>query len=323
MPQPTLADVHVDTPLSDFSLAYFQSQTTPIWNRVFGRIATSRQSNKFYTYTKADLLRSDAQRRAPNTESAGRGYQLSTDTFYCDVTAVHIDVSEQVAANADPPLDPEEDAARITVQDINIALDVDWGTAFFATGIWGTDVTGTTDFTKWSNPAASPLEDFAAGIVTVKQNTGFTANTLVLGFNTWWGSTTAAGLMNHPDIIARLPDNAPRIATPEFLANLIGIPRVVIADSIRNTAQEGATASYSFIQGDSALLCYADPNPGPRSPNAGSTFVWTGLVGSTEGIRTKRMEIPHMDALPRVETDVAVDFKAVGTDLGYFFSDTI
>lgn len=323
MPQPTLADVHVDSPLTDYSFAQFQNSDKHIWNRVFGTQGSQKQSNKYFTYTKAELLRTDAQKRAPGTESAGRNYKLSTDSFFCDVWALHIDVSEQVIANQDDPLDAEEDAARLLASDIGIRLDVEFASAFFGTSIWGTDKTGGTDFTKWSDAAATPIENLSAGIVTVKKNTGYIPNTLLLGFETWYGDGTNQGLMHHPDIIARLPDNAPRIATPEFLGNLIGIPRVFIAESVRNTAQEGLAATYAFNLADNALLCYADANPGPRSPNAANVFVWSGLVGSTQGIRTKRMDMPWQDAFPRVETDAAVDFKVVGSDLGYFFTDCV
>ena len=82
---------------------------------------------------------------------------------------------------------------------------------------------------------------------------------------------------------------------------------------------EGGTAAYSRILGANALLAYVDPSPGLKSPTAMRTFVWSGLLGSTDGIRTKRMEMPWKDAMPRVETDAAYDYKVTGSDLGYFF----
>jgi hypothetical protein len=48
------------------------------------------------------------------------------------------------------------------------------------------------------------------------------------------------------------------------------------------------------------------------------SFSWTGLVGaSPAGIRTKRMMIPYKDALPRIESDHALDFKVVASAAGY------
>lgn len=318
MAEPGLQSVHVDQALTDITTAYFlEGANRFAWAQVFPMVNSPKQSNKYYTFTKADLFKSEARKRAPNTEAPVRDYGLSNDTFFCDVRAVAFDLSEQVRANADPALDVEEDAARVLAQDMNIALEVEWAATAFAASLWGTTVTGNTNFTYWSDAAASPIEDITTGLRTVLLNTGFKPNTLVLGPNAWYD-----GLMNHPDIIARLPNDAPKVASQGFLANLFGLDRVIIADAIRNTAVENATASYSAILGKHALLCYVPPSPGLRTPSAGYTFNWSGLIGPG-GVRTKRIEIPEKDAYPRIEVESAMDFKIVGSDLGYFFSGVV
>jgi len=310
MPDPGLSDVHVDAALTDFSTAYFQDPGTYAWRRIAPVIPSPKQSNKFFTYTKADLLRTDAQVVAPNTEAPVRTYKLSNDNFYCDVYKVAYDLSEQVAANSDAPLDPEEDAVRLLVQDLNIKLEQQAAATFFTTSVWGTDNTSI----NWADAASTPIEDIATAINTIRQNTGYKPNTLFLGAASWY-----TALQFHPDIIARLPDNAPRIATPSFVGQLLGLD-VVIGESIRNTAGEGATASYSDNFGAHALVAYVAPNPGPRTPTAAATFNWTGLTGAPDGIRTLRIPMPWKDAMPRIQVEAAVDFKVVGSDLGYFFS---
>jgi len=312
MPSPGLGDVHIDAALTDFSTAYFQDPSSYVWPRLAPMVGTPQQSNRYFTYTKADLLRTVAEKRAPNTEAPVRNYQLSDSRFFCDVWSVAHDISEQVAANADAVLDPEQDAARLLAQDLNIRMDVEAASTFFATSIWGTDDTNE----DWSDAASDPLGAISTGVKTVLQNTGFTPNTLILGPGAWYNV-----LDKHPDIIARLPDNAPRIATPEFIGTLAGIPNVIVAKSIRNSAEEGLTASYGFNFGAHCLLAYVDPAPGPRSPTAAVTFNWTGLLGQSSGIRTLRHEMAWKDALPRIEVQSAFDMVAVGTDLGYFISD--
>lgn len=311
MAEPSLGDVHVDTALTDFSVAYFQDQTNFIARQFSPIVGSPKQSNKYYVYDKAETMRTDATKRAPNTEAPVRNYTLSTSQFFCDVFSIASDVSEQVRANADPVLDPEEDAATICMQDILIRMEVDFAAAAFVTGVWGTS---STPGTTWDDSASTPIEDIATGIDTIEANTGKTPNRFLIGSAVW------RELRHHPDITARLPDNAPRIVTRDFLANLLDVDQVLVAKAIRNTADEGATASYSRIATDSnAVLAYVDPNAGPRQPTAMKTFVWTDLIGSSDGIRTKRMEMPWKDALPRVETDAAYDFVITGSDLGYAF----
>ncbi len=319
MAEPGLSDVHQDQALTDFTVAYFQDlESTAVGGQFAPAVPVGKQSNKYYVYDKAETMRTDAQKRAPNTEAAVRNYTLSTGSYFCDVYSIASDVSEQVRANADAALDVEEDAARVCAEDIRLRMEMDFATAAFATGIWGTDVVGSTDFTKWSNASSSPIDDVATGSNTVEEATGRTPNTLVIG-----AKVLNTGLRNHPDIIARLPDNAPRVTTSSFLANLFGVERVLIAKAIRNTADEGATGSYSRILGNHVLLAYVDPSPGLRIPTAMRRFTWSGLVGSEDGLRTKRMEMPWKDALPRVETDAAYDYKVTGSDLGYFLSAAV
>lgn len=315
MGEPTLQDVHVDAALTDFSLAYFQNPSNFIAPRVFPILGVPNKSDKYHIYDKAATARSEATSRAPNTESPVRTYTLSQDTYNCDVKSVAVDVSEQIRANADPVLDPEEDAARVAIDDIRIRMEQDFATAAFSTGIWATESTAT-----WNTSTGDPIGDLQTAKLTVLQNTGMDPNTLVLGADSWY-----SGLWTSTAITGRLPDNAPRIVTPQFIGNLFGFDNVYIAKSIRNTAQEDSTGdpTMSFNLADHALVAYVDPNPGPRTATAGRTFIWTGLIGAAEGIRTKRYDMPWKDAYPRVEVDTAYDFKVVGTDLGYLIKDTV
>jgi hypothetical protein len=311
MANPGLADVHIDAALTDYSRAYFQAAEGFVWNKVAPLIPTMKQSDKYFVYDIAETARSDARKRAPGTESALRDYTLSQDSFFADVWSIGMDISEQVLANADDPLDPEQDAVRVLTEDIMIRLEQEFASTFFSTSIWGTDDTDE----NWSSDASDPIGALLSGINTVRGNTGYTPNTLVLGAASWYNA-----LANHPDILSRIPSNLPQIATPQFLANLIGVQNVYVAQSIRNTAQENLTASFSDNLGAHALLCYVAPNPGPRTATAAAAFNWTGLTGAAGGIRTLRNEIPHKDAFPRIEVQTALDFKVVGSDLGYFFS---
>jgi len=312
MPEPTLSDIHVDSALTDFSVSYFQQADKYVAPSVFPTVNVQQRSNKYYVYTKADLLRSDARKRAPGTESAVRSYKLSTNDYYCEVYSIAIDVSEQERANADPALDPEEDAALVTAQDIMILRDRIWTESVFSTGIWGTESTAT-----WNTSTGDVVGDLKTGILSMLEDTGYRPNTLVLGANAWydgiWGST---------QIIEKLSDASPRIVTEGFIKDLFGFDRVFVLDSVENTAGEGVADDTAFIHDAHALLLYVDPGAGLRGVTAGKTFNWSGLTGGGGGIRTKRLEIPHQDAMPRVEADSAFDFAVTASDLGYLIKFT-
>lgn len=311
MPEPTLSDIHVDSALTDFSLAYFQDAARFVAPSIFPVVPVGKRSDKYFTYDAAELMRSDAKKRAPNTESAVRTYKLSTDNYHCEVYSIAVDVSEQETANADPALDPEIDAVRVATQDIQIAMDRAWTSAAFTTGIWGTESTAT-----WNTSTGDPVGDIQTGILAMLKATGQRPNTLVLGAESWY-----SGLWTSTDLLARLPDNAPRIITPQFMKDVFGFDRVFILDTVEQTV-ESSTGSPAFIHTDHALLAYVDPSAGLRQPTAGKTFMWNGLLGGGGGVRTKRFEMPQLSAT-RVEVDAAFDFKVVATDLGYLIKHTV
>lgn len=313
MPQPTLSDIHVDSALTDFSVATFQDASRFAAPNVFPITYVPQRSGRYFVYDSDELLRSDATKRAPNTESAVRTYKLSNDPYHCEVYSIAVDVSEQETANADAALDPEEDAARVATQDIQIAMDQAWTQAAFTTGIWATESTAT-----WNTSTGDVIGDIATGVKTVLTVMGKRPNTLVLGADSWY-----SGLWTSTSLIDRLPDNSPRIVTPDFVGSLFGFDRVFILDSVASTGMEGSTGlAPAFIHTDHALIAYVDPGAGLRAPTAGKTFIWNGLLGGGSGIRTKRFEMPELSAT-RVEVDTAFDFKVVASDLGYLIKHTI
>jgi hypothetical protein len=288
-------------------------------SQAFSNRNVAQQSNRFFVYDADDLHRVDATERAPNTSSAAKTFSLTTQVYFCPVIALHYDVSEQERANADAVLDPEEDAAKVLMEDLMMREDQDFAATAFTTGVWGgTDQTGATNFTQWDDAASTPIEDIRGQMTDMLSNTGRSPNKLVLGFDTW-----ASGLVDHPDILDRIKHTRTGVLTQSLFANILELDRVITSDSIRNTAQEGLTETASFALGDSALLIHAPDGAGPRTATAGVRFNWSGLIGGVAGVRVKRFEIPEDDAMPRVETDMSYDHNIVTTALGRFFTDTI
>ena len=297
------------------SQAIIQSQTNFIANKVFPTIPVDRKSDSYYIYTQGDWFRDEATIRPPATESAGSGYNLSTTTYNCDVYAIHKDIDDQTAANADAVLNLEQDAVEFVAQRMLLKHEIEWTTSFFSTSVWTTDVVGGTNFTLWDNYASStPLTDVQTGIKTVLARTGFKPNTGVMGYDVW------SAMLNHPDVIDRIKYTSSDRPTEQILANYFGLDRIFVTTAVKNTATEGASASYSFVQGKNMLLAYVAPRVGPRTPTAGATFAWTGVSdGMGDTIGTVRIPMPNIRAT-RIESQMAWDSKVVGADLGYFLS---
>lgn len=318
MGQPTQSSVHVDVPLTNLSTAYLQSQDAFIASKVFPIVPVQKQTDKFYTYTKNDWFRDEAQLRADATESAGSGYGLSTSTYSCDVYAMHKDIGYQTRANADSQINLDRDATEFVTQRLLLKQEIQFVTDFFTTSVWGTDSTPTNLWSDFTN--SDPIEDIETGKEAILSVTGQMPNTLVLGYQVY------RKLKNHPDIIDRIKYTSGvtgRTVTPELLAAMFDIDRVLVARAIKATNNEGETAAYSFTHGKHALLAHVAPSPGLLTPSAGYMFSWQDVsdgLGANIGIR--RIDMPTTRA-ERIEGEVAMDFKAVGTDLGYFFNGCV
>ncbi len=324
--QPGLGDVHVDRPLSNISLAFLQKAEGFIADRIFPTVSVLKQSDLFYTYDRGMFNRDEMELRAPGTESAGGGYDVATDSYRCDLWAMHKDIADQIRANADNPISLDREATEFLSLKALIRREKAWATSQFVTGAWTTDVTGVsgapaaTQFQRWDEAASDPIKDIRLGRRTVQQSTGFQPNKLVLGREVY------DSLLDHPDIVGRLDrgqGSGPAIVLRSNLAALFELDEILVMDAIENTAAEGATNVHAFIGGKKALLAYAAPSPGIMVPSAGYTFTWGGLLGGgVLGSRISRMRADLLKA-DRLEIEQAFDQKLVAADLGYFFDTAV
>lgn len=330
MPLPTLRDVHVDAALTDISVAFAQQASNFIARQAFPTVPVAKQSDKYFIYDRGDFNRDEAKVRAPGTESAGGGFNLSTATYSCDVWAFHKDVPAQIAANQDVG-NPFDDAAEFVMHRLLIRQEAEFNDTFMTGGVWDNDFDGTAsspgsnETIHWSDTTnGDPIGDIRSAKTTVLQNTGYAPNTLILGQQVF------DELVDHPDIVDRVKysggvgNGNPAMVNEQTLAALFGLDRVLISRAIENTATEDATDSHSFIVGKDALLVYSPPSAGLLTPAAGYTFSWRGYLGTTNdmGIATGRFPMPQLKA-ERVEGEVAMDMKLVSSALGYFWDGVV
>lgn len=320
---PTMQNAHVDRALTNISVSYLQDASAFIADKVFPIVPVKRQSDIFYTYSKADFMRDEAQVRGAGTESAGGDYGVeASEPYYCRKHAFHKDVTPEERVNYDEPLDADKDATDFVTQKMLIRREMQWASNYFRAGVWGTEIAGADAAAegatiKWSLATSNPIKDVTEAAVKMAAETGYKPNTLVLSpyaFN---------ALKNHDDILDRIKYTQKGIVTADLLATLFEVEHVYVAWSVVNSAAKGADANVDFIMGRNALLCYSNTRPALRKPSAGYTFAWTGLEGA--GAYGNRIVRLPMDMLglgtERIEGEMAFDCKVICKDLGVFFSE--
>jgi len=330
MPLPTVGDVHVNTPLTNILVANFNKETSFAAGAMLPLVPVEKQSNVFFSFDKGDMLRSEAKLRAPGTESAGTGFRLTaTDPYHCAVRALHMDIADEMRANADAPLAPDEAAVRMLMQKMLLAREFDFVAKFLAASVWSgaTDqqgvaaAPGANQFLQFNDASSDPVGVITRYVEEINRQTAASPEDMTLAV----GPAVWRMLRNHAQFVTRIvyTQAGGAIVTEDLVAKVLGIKRVVVARATSNTAAEGAAASMAHIAGKKMLLAYTPSAPSLYEPSAGYTFAWTGLTGAVGPAgRVKKFRMEHLNS-DRVEVEMAWDQKVVSADCGVYFYDVV
>lgn len=324
--QPGRSDVHVDRPLSNMSVAFMQDQNAFVADRAFQVLPVQSQSDKFFSIPRGAFYRDGMEKRAPGDPAAEANYTVTTDNYFCDVWALGKALADQVRANYDSPLDADREMTNFLALQALIRKERAWAADFFTTSVWTTDQTGvsgvpsTNQFLQWNDGASDPIGDIRSGKRRVHSRTGYRPNVGVFGREVY------DKLIDHPDIVGRVDrgqTSGTAMVMRQVLAALFELDEVLVMDGVYNSAAEGATDSFSFIGGKSALLIYRPPAPGLMVPAAGYTFSWAGLLGG--GALATRMSRIRDERRKSdwLEIEMAFDQKKISADLGQFFASAV
>lgn len=329
---PTQYDVHVNTPLTNVSIAFVQDEKSFVAADVFPNVPVPHQSDLYYTYTRADFNTVKFQQRSEDGSSARSGYRVNANNSYLAIVqALGKDIPDAVRANMDAVMSGDRDATIFLTQQFLLKRELDFVTNFFTTGVWTNNSAGASTATGtlgaggstvmyWDLASSTPIEDVRNASRAMQISGGGNRPTdLTLG------RAVFDHLLDHPDVIDRVKytgtEDAPAKGTGAILAKLFEVDRVHVMDGVYNVAADGQAEANALIGGKSALLTYRPPMPSALTPSAGYTFCWTGLFGMQPNgtrLKTFREENKSKDV---VEMEAAYAQKVVSADLGFFFSN--
>ena len=163
MPNPTQSDLHVNIPLTNVSIAWIPNAGDYICQKVFPKVPVQKQSDLYWKWSKSDWRRTDVVKRAPGTESAGVGWNYTTDSYYAHVYAVHRDIDDQVRANADSNFQLDSDSTKFLTNQMLLKREIDWVDKYFVDSAWATHYHGVSSnptsgqFLQWNDSASDPI----------------------------------------------------------------------------------------------------------------------------------------------------------------------
>lgn len=321
-----MQDVHIDRALTNMSVAYMQSADVFIAGKVFPIIPVQKQSDVYFSYSKDDFFRDDAQERAAGTESAGGDYEINQEPpYYCRVYAYHKDVTEQERINSDNPLNPDKDAQEFVSHKLLLRRENIWVQNYFKSGVWGTEIEGhesqqdATHCLKWTNPLSDPIKTIRNARTAMCEKTAYKPNILVLSPYAY------DALCDHEMVLDRIKYTQKGMVSKDLLCSLFEVDDILVPYAVQNTKVKGQSGALEFIMGKHALLVYAPSAPGIKKPSGGYTFAWKGLKGAgAYGNRVVRIPMPWLGMdTERIEGEMAFDQKLVCADMGVFFKDIV
>jgi len=328
---PTEGDVHVNVPLTTFAQKILLNASMFVGMNAVPNAPSAKEADLYFEFNSGDFLRDEAEERADGTESAGSGFRLSTNPYYCRTYAFHKDVTDRQRANQDNVIQLDQSAAQFVTQKLLIRRERVFANAYMGTGKWTTDMTGVTgtpaagQFQFWDESGSDPVQDIRLAKTTVQGLTGYRPNKMAIG------RQALDALMDNDALLSRITGGAttaiPALVMRELIAQLFELDAIYVMDSVYNAKLADATDpsadDVQFIGSDDALLYYAPDSVGIDEPTAGIQFSWTGYLGATpSGMRMKRIRADLKNA-DRIEGEMSFDYKLTGPDLGYFFSNTV
>jgi len=305
---PDVANVHTDKILSNISEMYRNAAFVGL--EMLPVVKVKKESDKYYKYnSKADRFRVPNNLRAPKSDSKTVDWKVTTDTYSCNEYALNDLIDDREKNNADKPLNMKVDTVEF-LTDLNLLAQekriVDMLTDETVLTSYNA-LTGTDQWSDYTN--SDPVGDIETGRNTIHGKIFKMPNTLLLGLEVY------SQLKHHPDVIDRFKYVSKGIITPEMLADLFEVEKVIIGKAGYNTANEGQTASYSYLWGKNAILAYVEKAPGIKKFSLGYTF----KVGQNK-TRTARIETKHSDW---IEVGQIQDEEIVSVDCGYLIQTAV
>ena len=310
----TARDVHIDRPLSNLVVG-FEPQGTIVQN-FLPIVNVNKQSDLYFKYEKGDFFRiPSSTERAPKTKGRTTHFNVSSESYYATNYALVDEMDFETLVNQDDPLKLKEKGARNLVNLLMLDMENRIASQTRSVSNMGS---GSTVASKWSSSTAGtsdPFGDIALAKNTIRSQTGYDANTMIIGREAY------NALVRHADILDRIKYVQRGVVTADLLASLFDIPNVYVGNSIINTGEENLADSFSDVWGDESIIAhFAQSETDGKNPSLMYGFRWTNpLFGSPMAVES--WDDPDHRNFTNLRVQYYQDEKITAKDLGYVLKD--
>lgn len=329
-------DVHVDSLLSDFSVALWQDTSVFVGTRFFGVQNVSKASDKYRIYEQGHFNRQYKTRRAEEGVANSVGYKTGEGSYSCNDDALRIFVSDRKRANFDGrETELDQASTKVVMDSLLISKEQEFVDNFLTAGKWtkdyqvGTDTLPGSGTNNWSNANAEIQEDvIKIAEEFVRQSGGRRPNKILMSLDVYNIVRLAPSIL---DLVGGGSTTAlPAHVMREKLAQLFEVDEVVVMQSIVNVANDevvdgsgNPVATNQFMASGVFLMCFVADDGGLMSPTAAATFVHSNYIslGTDNGPSVRRYAGTPGQRGEYIEAEMSIDQKLVAPDLGIFLYD--
>lgn len=283
MPGQPVGGVHINAPLSNLARLYRPQESGFIADQVCPRLPVVKESDLYFTFTQGDFYGMDvddlvADRSAPRRVE----FSHATDQYFCERRELAWDVSDRERGNADSGLNLERNKQLGTLGRLMLKREDRVATLLQDTGVTGGGIdSGHTAaaVVKWdavTTDYQDVLTDVVLGITKLRQAIGIRPNVIVIPAAVAEGlhkSQFFQGAGGAPQsVYSGAPASEPLFTQYPLLPGTLWGMRVLVPGSIKNTANEGATESYSDVWSETVRMLYVTAGPALEIPSVAYTF---------------------------------------------------
>lgn len=265
MPQMSgLAVRVVDPVLTEVARGY--RNAAYVGSALFPRVPVGVRGGKIIEFGK-ESFRQYNTARAPGSKVVvaqfgytGQSYALTDHAISGLVPIEHLEDASQT-----PGIDFGSGAVRFAQDIIALRLEIEQATIARTAASYGANNKATLSGTsQWSHASSTPITAIEDAKEAIRTQTGVRPNTLVVGPKVF------AALKVHASIVDRIKYTSREVATPELLAGLFGLDRVVVGDAV----YQDAAGTIADAWGKDAVLAYTNiaPLASMGAPSYGYTY---------------------------------------------------
>jgi hypothetical protein len=304
--QPTgSGGVHVDVVLTNISVGF--PNVGLVADALFPSVSVQKQSNKYYIFGREGWSPEDDYRAPGTVANEIPGLAVSTDTYYAAEHSLQIPVTDEEVQNADGPLSPRRDGTELVTSKILLGREVVFKNLATTVANYNAanTVTLTDGTTDWATYATSnPIADVRKGKRAINAQIFMDPNVGIFPYQ------VMSALEDHPDFIERIKYSERAILTPEIIAAIFGMERVIVPGAGINNANPGQAVSLGYLWGKDVVLAYVPARAGLKVPAYGYEYTWGYGAGRPQVAETWREE-PRKSDLVRVSRRYDVKLTAV------------